>query len=348
MKPYVELKKLNPGDKVAILSPSAGLPGLFPWVQDLGLERLRDIFGLDPVEYPTTRQMNSSPEDRATDIQAAFSDKSIKAIVASIGGSDQLKVIKYLDSEIISQNPKAFFGFSDNTHMHVYLSNLGIPSYYGGGIMTQFAMQGEMQSLTVDSLQRAFFKGGKMHLTGSKEYNDIGIDWADRASLTQQRLYEDNEGLIWDGSNTVQGLLWGGCVESMVLQVSAGSYLPSVDDMKGRILFLETAEDIPPHWVIKYLLTGLGERGWFNDCLTGIMVGRPKAWDFSQQNSVETKSSYREEQRNAVIDAVRSYDPDITIVQNVDFGHTDPQVVLPIGRNATLSPDRDEITLDYS
>jgi len=348
MKPYVELRKLKPGDKVAVLSPSAGLPGLFPWVQDLGLERLRNLFGLEPVEYPTTRQMNSSPEDRATDILAAFSDKSIKAIIASIGGNDQIKVIKHLDAAIISENPKGFFGFSDNTHLHIFLSNLGIPSYYGGGLMTQFAMQVEMQPLTIDSLRRALFEGGEMRLTGSKQYNDIGIDWADKTSLGRHRLYEDNDGLKWDGVDEAEGLLWGGCVESMVLQVAVGKHMPSVHDMKGKILFLETAEDIPPHWVIKYLLTGLGERGWFNDCLSGIMIGRAKAWDFSQQNDTEWKKIYREEQRAAVVDAIRAYNSDISIVQNVDFGHTDPQVVIPIGRIAKLLPVTNEIILDYS
>lgn len=60
MKHFQTLPKLSPGDQVGIISPSAGLPGLFPWVQDLGLERMRDIFGLIPVEYPTTRMMNAS------------------------------------------------------------------------------------------------------------------------------------------------------------------------------------------------------------------------------------------------------------------------------------------------
>lgn len=348
MKPYVSLQKLKSGDSVAIISPSAGLPGLFPWVQDFGVRRLESVFGLVAVEYPTTRQMNSSPEDRAADIMSAFSDQNIKAIITSIGGNDQIKVLKYLDEEIILRNPKPFFGFSDNTHLHIYLSNLGIPSYYGGAIMTQFALQQGMQSLTVESLKRALFEGGEMRVSGAQEYNDVGIDWADKSSLKKLRIFEPNDGLIWSGVQSAEGLLWGGCVESMIAQVAAGIHMPSASDMKGRILFLETAEDIPPHWVIKYLLIGLGERGWFDDCVSGIMIGRPKAWDFSQQNDIEWKKAYREEQRTAVIDAVRAYSPNIPIVQNVDFGHTEPQVVLPIGRSAKLFPDTGEIVLNYS
>lgn len=81
---------LKKGSKVAILSPSNGLPGVFPWVQDLGLERLRDVFHLEPVEYPTTRQMGSALQDRANDIMSAFANPEIKAVFTSIGGNDAI------------------------------------------------------------------------------------------------------------------------------------------------------------------------------------------------------------------------------------------------------------------
>lgn len=347
MNNYISLSKLSKGDKVAIISPSNGLPGLFPWVQDLGLERIRDIFGLDPIEYPTTRQMGSSLQDRARDITAAFSDPEIKAVFASIGGNDQIKLIKYLDPQVFIDNPKPFFGFSDNTHLHIYLSNLGIPSYYGGCVMTQFAMQREMMALTVTSLNKALFDGGVLETSGSDTYNDIGLDWADKASLDGSRLMEKNDGLFWDGIEEVDGLLWGGCMESMIAQCTAEKYLPKAEDMTGKILFLESAENIPPHWVIRYLLVGLGERGWF-DRLNGVMVGRPKVWDFSQQNTTEQKAEYRTAQRDTIISVIREYNKTIPIVQNVDFGHTDPQIILPIGRRAVLSPVTNTIKLDYS
>jgi muramoyltetrapeptide carboxypeptidase LdcA involved in peptidoglycan recycling len=52
---------LQPGDEVAILSPRwAGL-GVFPHVQDLGLQRLREHLQLEQVEYPTTRNVGATP-----------------------------------------------------------------------------------------------------------------------------------------------------------------------------------------------------------------------------------------------------------------------------------------------
>lgn len=347
MTEYIKLQKLSKGDKVAILSPSKGLPGLFPWVQDLGLQRLRDVFGLEPIEYPTTRQMDSPLSDRAHDIIAAFADPEIKAIIASIGGNDQIKLLKLLDVDVIRSNPKPFFGFSDNTHLHVYLSNLGIPSYYGGSVMTQLAMQGSMKELTVESLNKALFDGGQLVTNGSQTYNDIGLPWADPTLLATERVMEPNEGLVWDGKNDATGLLWGGCVESMIAQCAAEMYLPKTSEMKDRILFLESSENIPPHWTMRYLLVGFGERGWFDE-LAGVMIGRPKAWNFDRQKTTEEKADYRTMQRETVISVLREYNTEIPIVQNVDFGHTDPQIVLPIGRSAKLSLDNGTISFDYS
>jgi hypothetical protein len=56
--------KPQPGDRVAILSPSAGLPQVFPQPFELGLARLREQFGLVPVEYPATRQMGARATSR--------------------------------------------------------------------------------------------------------------------------------------------------------------------------------------------------------------------------------------------------------------------------------------------
>lgn len=212
--------------------------------------------------------------------------------------------------------------------------------------MTQFAMQEKMMDITIESLNKALFDGGTLETSGSPVYNDVGLDWADKESLNESRLLEKNDGLIWDGDQNASGLLWGGCIESMVAQCSAEVYLPKAEDMAGKILFLESAENIPPHWIVRYLLVGLGERGWF-DHLNGIMIGRPKAWDFGQQNTTEQKAQYRVNQREIVVSVVREYNKTIPIVQNVDFGHTDPQIVLPIGRTAFLSVVDDKITLQY-
>ncbi len=55
LKNMQTLPKLKVGDRVAILSPSFAGAGRWPAVYELGLQRMRNIFGLEPVEYPSTR-----------------------------------------------------------------------------------------------------------------------------------------------------------------------------------------------------------------------------------------------------------------------------------------------------
>ena len=112
----IKLQKLKKGDKVAILSPSFAAPGKWPHVHELGLRRLREIFELQPVEFPTTRKIGASKEDRARDLVDAFENKDIKGIITTLGGDDQVTYIKNLPTGPFINNPKPFFGFSDNSH----------------------------------------------------------------------------------------------------------------------------------------------------------------------------------------------------------------------------------------
>ena len=47
-------RKAEPGDAVAIVSPSFAAPEFFPAVHEQAMQRLTSITGLVPVEYPTT------------------------------------------------------------------------------------------------------------------------------------------------------------------------------------------------------------------------------------------------------------------------------------------------------
>ena len=77
--------KAEPGDKVAVLSPSFAAPAIGPDVHEQALRRLEEITGLVPVEYPTTRRLNATAEDRAADVNAAF--RAVDATLGVIGKS---------------------------------------------------------------------------------------------------------------------------------------------------------------------------------------------------------------------------------------------------------------------
>ncbi|MDP2815890.1 MAG: LD-carboxypeptidase [Rectinemataceae bacterium] len=325
-----KLEKLRRGDKVAILSPSFAAPGMFPEVYHLGLYRLREQFGLEPVEYPTTTRIGASTAERTTDLIAAFVDPSIKAVIATIGGDDQVTYIKHLPKEPFANNPKPFFGFSDNSHFANFLWLQGIPSFYGGSIMTQYAMQGALDEYTVRYLKRALFETGECELVPSNTYNDQGYNWKDISLLNTKRPHWPNEGFVWDGEYSAEGILWGGCLESIDEMLRHNVEIPTLDQFMKIVLMLETSEEIPEASYVTRVVRALGERGILGK-IKGILVGRAKAWEFNKPQSDEEKQSYKAEQRAAIIKIVRAYNKTIPIVQNMDFGHTDPQISMPYG-----------------
>ncbi len=346
----IKLAKLNRGDQVGIISPSAGVPEIFPHVFEQGLKRLREDFELHPIEYPTTRQMGSSLQDRARDIMAAFADTRNKAVFASIGGNDQIHLIEFLDKQIFLDNPKPFFGYSDNTHLQNFLWQLGIPSYYGGAIMLQFAWQKQMQDFTKHYLNLALFETGEFELKSSELFNDMGLDWADPENLNRDRKMESSEGWCWEGntnaSQTAEGVLWGGCVESIQAQLELDKYLPSSEALTGKIMFLETSEGIPDAAYVKTVLHNLGKKGLLSP-ISALIVGRPKAWEFNKQNSAEEKTAYKKEQRQLFIEVFRQYNTTAPIIQNMDFGHTDPQFALPNGQKLRIDVATKRIFATY-
>ena len=109
--------KAAPGDKVAVLSTSFAAPGVAPAVHEQAMRRLTEVTGLVPVEYPTTRRVDASSRDRAADLNAAFADPEIRAVLATIGGEDQITVVPHLDPALVRADPKPFLGYSDNTNL---------------------------------------------------------------------------------------------------------------------------------------------------------------------------------------------------------------------------------------
>lgn len=331
----LNLKKLKKGDKVAILSPSFAAPGKWPAVYEFGLKRVREVFELEPVVFTTTAKLGASKEERSTDLISAFENPEIKAVIASIGGNDQVTYIKNLPPKPFIQNPKPFFGFSDNSHFCNFLFLNGISSYYGGSLFTQFAMQGEMDTYTVEFIKHAFFNEGEFELKPSETYNDMGLGWDDVSLLETHRTHWKNEGLYFDGEKNGTGLLWGGCIESIDEMLRHGVAIPTLEQFENIVLMCESSEEIPSADYVFRVIRALGERGILKK-VQGVLIGRPKAWEFDKQNSAEEKALYCMAQRATILKAVRLYNSEIPVVQNMNFGHTDPQIPMPYGNRVRI------------
>lgn len=326
---------LKAGDKVAIVSPSDGLPSLFPWVYEQGLERIKSVLGLEPVEFPTARKspeyLSQNPKARAEDINAAFADPSIKGIIATIGGNDQIRILPYLNQELIRANPKPFVGYSDCTNLHLVLWNLGIVSYYGGAVMTQFAMGGGMQEYTVQSIKKALFHPPIGKVSPSQQYSDADLDWADRGNLHKERPMYASTGWQWHNKqkDIIEGKLWGGCLETLTLHLSVKKYLPPPEKLEGAILYLETSEEMPPEGFVYRFIAALSELGLCQR-FQAILMAYPKA-QFCGTFPPEGRDAYILNQQHAVKTALKDYHLDLPVVFHMNFGHTDPQLLLPNG-----------------
>lgn len=332
---FQQHKPLKPGDKIAIISPSSGLASLFPWVYEQGLKRLKEIFLLDPVEFPTALQspefLSKNPKVRAHDINQAFADPSIKGIIATVGGNDQIRMLPYLDKKIIASNPKVFMGYSDNTNLHLFLWNLGITTFYGGALMTQFAMGGGMHEYTVHSIKKAIFNPPIGEIFPAPEYSDIDLDWANKDNLHKKRPMFPSAGWIWHNNkyDVIKGRLWGGCLEVLDLHLSVKRYLPDLEQLNDTVLFIETSEEMPSEGFVYRFIAALGELGMLQK-FKAILMGYPKT-QFCERITPEGREAYILNQQNAVKKALEDYDSNVPVIFNMNFGHTDPQMIVPSG-----------------
>lgn len=324
------------------MSPSFAAAGVWPHVHQLGLQRLKEMFGLEPVEYASTAKVDATNEEKSADLMAAFGDPEIKAVIATLGGDIQVTYVKNLSPEVFVNNPKPFFGFSDNSHFSNFLFLNDIPSYYGAALFTQFARQGEMDEYTVKYIRHALFDDGEFELVPSETYNDIGLGWDDPEALKSFREQEQSDGWFWDADQHGKGSLWGGCVESVDEMLRHGVEIPSLEQFENIILMLETSEEIPTADYVRRVIRAFGERGIL-ERVQGVLMGRPKAWEFDQPQTVDEKAVYREEQRKTVRDVVRQYNKSIPVVQNLNFGHTDPQIPMPYGGQLRIDAESQKI-----
>jgi muramoyltetrapeptide carboxypeptidase LdcA involved in peptidoglycan recycling len=339
--------KPQPGDRIAILSPSNGNPSRFPHVHELGLRRLRDDLGLVPVEYPTTRARRSTPAERAADLHAALADPSITSIMATIGGDDQITVLRHLDLDLFQAHPKPFFGSSDNTNLLNFMYTAGIVGFHGGSVMVHLGRSGSANPMTMESLRAALFTTGWYDLAPAESWTDQAHDWAETDLLTEEPIMFPGDGWDWVNADRVlTGRSWGGCIEIISWMLQVGTHIKPVEEYAGQVLFIESSEEMPPAVEVYRTLRNLGERGLLAR-FEAVLVGRPKAWERSRPNTPAQKREFNDAQRAAVLRAVTEYAPDAMIVFNLDIGHTDPQLIIPYGGDIRIDGPSRTIAVRY-
>lgn len=330
MKELIKPMMLKPGDKVATVSLSwggAGDPDIL-WRYEQGKERLENVFGLEVVEMNTTLKgteyVYNHPEERAKDLMNAFKDPDIKAILACIGGIESIRMLPYIDFDVIRNNPKIFMGYSDSTITHLLCYKAGVSSVYGPTLLMDFAENIKMHDYTVDHINRTLFNNTTIgEIKASDVWTSEYLPWLIENKNTARKLQPNSGYQFLQGKGTVEGRLIGGCVE--VFDMVRGTVLfPELDEFEDTILFLETSEDKPEALLIECIIRTYGIMGIL-DRIKGMIWAKPQ------------DEEYLEEYSAAIVKVLKEFGKeDMPVIMNMNFGHTEPKICLPYGAMAKI------------
>jgi muramoyltetrapeptide carboxypeptidase LdcA involved in peptidoglycan recycling len=335
--------RLQPGDRIAAITLSWGGPGTYPHRYFAGKRQFEEEFKVEVIETKHTLKnadwISAHPAARAEDLMAAFSDPSINGIISTIGGDDSIRILPWLDLDVIRRNPKVFMGYSDTTISHFACYRAGLVSFYGPAFMAGFAENGGMFPYMVESVRRTLFSVAPV---GIVQQNRDGwtveeLDWANPENQSRRRRLNPCPG--WNflqGKGIAEGRLLGGNIE--VLDWLRGTELwPDRSEWNNAILFLETSEEAPSPAHVGRCLRCLAAIGVLSR-VSGILFARPGG-----QVPHDKFADY-----DVVITDVVNHEcglTDMPIVTGMDFGHTDPMLVLPIGVKARIDCHRQEFSV---
>jgi len=339
----IKPSRLYPGDKVATVSLSWGGPGAIPHRYEAGKKQLQDEFGLVVVAMPHALEddawLHRNPKARADDLMAAFSDPTIKGIISTIGGDDSIRLLPYLDLDVIRSNPKIFMGYSDTTVTHLACFKAGLVTFYGPSIMSGFGENGGMFPYMVESVRSTLFSAEPI---GNIAPNTGGWtvewhDWADPANQARRRNLSPSTGWRFlQGRGVHRGHLIGGCFE-VLAWLHGTDFWPEPDVWQDAILFLETSEGGPSPEMVQHGLRPYAAMGILPR-LSGLLFARPGG---------QVPPDKFEEYDRALLQAVAEEAglTDLPLITGMDFGHTDPMFVLPYGVLAEIDCDAQQLTI---
>lgn len=331
MTMYRKPPQLRPGDTIAVISPSSTIQP-FPRRLERGIHFLEEQgFRVKISENgkAASGKAAGTPEQRAADIHACFSDPSIKAIICSTGGYNANSVLPLLDYDLIGKNPKIFCGYSDITALNLAISTKArIVTFNGPTVLPSFGECGGPFSFTVEQFIKVTGNTGPIGvLPASAVFSDENLWWEkedDRPSATQPAPQPHT---IHKGQ--AEGVLLGGNLETLTM-LGGTEYLP---DFSGSILFLEEMGGSTD--VVERNLTYLEQLGVFKQ-IAGLIYGRPYRFTDDDSRSLNTILS----------EFARRYN--LPAITNVDCGHTNPMLTMPLGVHATLDADNAIITIPES
>lgn len=336
---------------VTIVSLSRGLLGE-PFIQhelEIGMRRLEKL-GCT-VHFAGHARMGidclaENPAYRAQDLIEAF-ESDTDMILCAIGGDDTYRLLPYLfedDKLKKSVQKKIFLGFSDTTMNHLMLHKVGLNTFYGQAFLPDVCELAEdMLPYTKGYFEELLETGTISRITPSEIWYDARSDFSASAIGTTMPSHLNEGFVLLQGASCFEGEILGGCIDTIYDIFNNERYadsvelcekyqlFPSLDDWRGKILLLETSEEMPAPEEYRKMLTVLKEYGVF-DAVNGVLIGKP----MDERYFEEYKAILKE-----VID-----NPDLPVVVNLNIGHATPRAIVPFGVHAKVDAVKQEIVFE--
>ena len=310
------LQKLKPGDTVQVIAPACSLGIISQENREIANQRfaemgLKLIFGKHVEEID---QFNSSSiESRVEDFHEAFCNPEVKAVFAVIGGFNSNQILKYIDWNVIKNNPKIFCGFSDITALNnAIFAKTGLVNYSGPAYATFSEKLGF--DYTWEYFKKCIFSNEPFEIKPSLKWSD------DKYYLNQEkRKFIQNEGYLIINEGEAEGTILGANLCTFNL-LQGTEFFP---DLKNSLLFLEddeTSKAVDFDRNLQSLIHLTEFSG-----VRGLVLGRfQKATEMMNEKLIK------------IIKTKKELD-DLPVVANVDFGHTQSMITFPIGGTAKMS-----------
>lgn len=120
------------GDVIGIVAPASPverevLERSFSFLEQLGLR-----YKIGESVYEKKGYLAGTDEERLADLHAMFKDPEVKGIICAGGGYGSARYAEHLDVDVIHDNPKIFWGFSDITYLHTAIrQGSGLVTFHG-------------------------------------------------------------------------------------------------------------------------------------------------------------------------------------------------------------------------